>query len=72
MRRFFYGIYKDIYSIGEGYRKAFAVVFSKTFGFLFRIIKKVFLFIGGLFVSLFKHIKYYFAAVSREGKLFFS
>ena len=72
MRRFFYGIYKDIYSIGEGYRKAFAVVFSKTFGFLFRIIKKVFLFIGGLFVSLFKHIKHYFTAVSREGKQFFS
>ena len=72
MHRFLFGIYKDIYAIGDGYRKVFALLFGRFFSFLFRIVKKAVIFIGSIFVSFFRFLKRYFSAVFAEGKQFFS
>lgn len=72
MSNFFDGIYEDVYSLGDGYKRAFSAVFRKVFGGIFRFFKKIVLFIAGLFLSVFRYLNRYRKAVFREGKQFFS
>lgn len=71
MNHFFDGLYGDIYSLGDGYKHFFASAGKTVFGAVYRFLKKIGLFIYGLLLSYYRHLKRYFTAVFREGMQFF-